>query len=101
MALNEFSKSFFMKPRIQEYINGSEYKKVYDAAPDAKKSIVLCDLYNLMEKHFQENILSDFSFLPDDMFSGTEIKTITIPSSIKYIGKNCFKNCQKLLEVDI
>ena len=40
-------------------------------------------------------------FIPDAMFLGAEIESISIPNHITRIGKHAFRNCENLSSVDI
>lgn len=50
---------------------------------------------------FNQSVLEKVDSLAPGIFSGSNLKQITIPSNIKAIPRSCFKNCRELKEVEM
>lgn len=61
------------------------------------KSRIKVTLTNLTMKEID---LSDFSLIPEELFTGrTDIKKVEFPEGVQVIGNNAFEGCSSLEEV--
>ena len=99
IELGKFDNGFYKMPdwyTNYTYINGEKLEKP-----------VTVSITNFREDLFKDNVeiidlvLSNYQgSLPDAAFMGMKnLKRIWLPKSIKYIPRNCFKDCESLEEI--